>query len=404
MIVMRAVPLARDALLARLGAPTSARLPEPELDMQTNYVMAPALVAQPDGTMLHELISVFLSPDEGLNLSRAQIAERARGQRLDGVLRFGGQLVVVIECKTVPHAPTGQAEQLRRRGVEVEHSQLVALGWHDLLEDWWALLERGLLAPAEQVLMEDLVAFTEEHFPHLLPFTTLGRAGEHDLRRQRRLVALLREATGLDEVEPVRGPVIGATLMLDAVIGTRSTQRIVLLQRNDSLVLVTWPAELKPEAEALYRTGRAQRLIDFLAAHPGTWQARPAVYLAFHNAPAAQRLGPHCHLDPADYIRRWSGEDFDQVGAHPHDRIREDLWPWLRERRYAGLEDDQKLDAFLHRLGRRDAHLRPSIEVQRTWPWAQAVVLDERGALGREVRSAIAELLRALDEPLAPSV
>jgi hypothetical protein len=34
MIVMRAVPLARDALLARIGALPSAKLPEPELDMQ----------------------------------------------------------------------------------------------------------------------------------------------------------------------------------------------------------------------------------------------------------------------------------------------------------------------------------------------------------------------------------
>lgn len=102
MIVMRAVPLARDALLSRLKAPTSARLPEPELDMQTSFVMAPSLVAEPEELMLYELISVFLSPDEGLNLSGADIAERARRQRLDGVLRFGDQLVVVIECKTVP--------------------------------------------------------------------------------------------------------------------------------------------------------------------------------------------------------------------------------------------------------------------------------------------------------------
>ena len=35
MIVMRALPLARDTLLARIGALPSARLPEPELDMQT---------------------------------------------------------------------------------------------------------------------------------------------------------------------------------------------------------------------------------------------------------------------------------------------------------------------------------------------------------------------------------
>jgi hypothetical protein len=99
---------------------------------------------------------------------------------------------------------------------------VIALGWHELLEDWWALLERGLLAPAERVLMEDLIAFTEEHFARLLPFTTLGRAGEHALRRERRLVALLREATGINEVEPDRRPRIGAVLMLDAAIGTKS--------------------------------------------------------------------------------------------------------------------------------------------------------------------------------------
>jgi hypothetical protein len=167
--------------------------------------------------------------------------------------------------------------------------------------------------------------------------------------------------------------------------------------------LATWPAELKPKAEALYRTGRAQRLIDFLAEHPGTWQARPNVHLAYHTAAPAQRLYPHCHLETTDYIHRWAADDFAQVRAHPHGSIREDLWPWLRQRQYAGPEDDQQLDAFLQRLGRRDAHLRPSIELQRTWPWAQAIDLDKRGAMASEVGSAIAELLGALDEPLPPA-
>jgi hypothetical protein len=115
--------------------------------------------------------------------------------------------------------------------------------------------------------------------------------------------------------------------------------------------LATWPAELKPKAEALYRTGRAQRLIDFLAEHPGTWQARPNVHLAYHTAAPAQRLYPHCHLETTDYIHRWAADDFAQVRAHPHGSIREDLWPWLRQRQYAGPEDDQQLDAFLQRLG-----------------------------------------------------
>src|ERR1035441_8399402 len=86
MIVMRALPLARDALLARIGAPTSARLPEPELDIQASYVTGSPVSGEAEGVSLDQLISVFLSPDEGLDLSAAEIAERARGQRLDGVL------------------------------------------------------------------------------------------------------------------------------------------------------------------------------------------------------------------------------------------------------------------------------------------------------------------------------
>jgi hypothetical protein len=400
MIVMRAVPLARDALLARIGSLPSARLPEPELDMQTRHVLKPPVLGETGELSLHQLISVFLSPDEGRDLSAAEIEERVREQRLDGVLRFGDELAVVIESKVVGEALSGQAKLLRLRGVEVQASKVTGLGWHELLEDWWALLERGLLAPAERVLMEDLIAFTEQHFAALLPFTTLGRAGENALRRERRLMALLREATGINEVEPDRRPWIGAVLMLDAAIKTKSTQRICLQQQAEGLTLGTWPAELKPQAEALYRTGRAQQLMDLVAGHPQVWRARPNVHLAFRNARPAQRLYLHCHLEIAEYIRRWSGNDFAQIRAHHYSDIRETLWPWLRERRYAGPEDDQHLDAFLARLGHRDVHLRPGIAVRRTWPWPHAVDLDERGALASEVRTAVTELLTALDEPL----
>jgi hypothetical protein len=403
MIVMRAIPLARDALLARIAARTSARLPEPELDMQTRYVLESSALGNADGLSLHQLISVFLSPDEGLDLKGVLIGERDRDQRLDGVLRFGEELVVVIESKIVGQAPSDQARLLRLRGVDVQEKKVIGLGWHELLEDWWALLERGLLAPAERVLMEDLTAFTEEHFAHLLPFTTLGRAGEHELRRQRRLMALLRQATGLDDVDAERRPWSGATVMLDAAIKTNSTQRISLQQQAQNLVLGTFPAELKPQAEALYRTGRAQQLLDLVAEHPEEWQARPNVHLAFRNAPVPQRLFMHCHLEITEYVRRWSGNDFAQIRAHHYDHIREDLWPWLRERQYAGPEDDQQLDAFLERLGRRDVHLRPGIEVRRIWPWPHVVDLDERDVLVGEVRNAVAELLTALDEPLPPA-
>jgi hypothetical protein len=228
--------------------------------------------------------------------------------------------------------------------------------------------------------MADLIAFTEEDFARLL-----------------------REATGVDDVKPDQHPRVGATVMLDSAIRSKSTQRLSLQQRDGRLALRACPAELKPQAEALYQTGRARRLTDFVTAHRQAWLARPNPHLAFRNAHPDQRLYLDCQLEITEYIQRWTGNDFAQIRAHHHDQIRQDLWPWLQERGYAGSADDQKLDEFLRCLGRRDAHLRPSIALHRTWRWPDAADLDQRGTLASEIRTAIAELLTALDEPLPPA-
>jgi hypothetical protein len=400
MIVVRAVPLARDALLARLGLPPSARLPEPAVDIQTGHVVQPPGGEVEETSSLRQLVSVFLSPDEDLDLSDVSLQERERGQRLDGVLRFADEIVVVIESKIFSDAQREQAQELSLEGITVDESRVVALGWHDLLEDWWSLLERNLLGPAERVVMEDLIAFGEEHFPQLLPFTTLIRAGEHQLRRQRRLMAALREATGIDDI---RGSAsFGAMVMLDATIGTVSTQRLVLERRDDSVVLSTWPAELKPQAEALYRTDRARGLLGL--AEASEWEVSPNPYLAYRGArTSAQRLYLTCDLPIDEYVKRWTGEDFSFVGGHLHGEVRHSLWPWLRDRNYASPDDDDRLDAFLEGLGRRDAHLRPGVAIHRSWRWSEAEDLDEREAFVTELRDATTMMLDALEEPLPPS-
>lgn len=206
----------------------------------------------------------------------------------------------------------------------------------------------------------------------------------------------------MHDVRPVMPPAVGGVTMLDDAIGTVSTQRLCLEQQGDTLILRTWLAELKPQAKALYRTERAPRLIKLLSEPDAAWHARPNVHLAFRNAAAPLRLYPHCHLDPIQYIVRWSGDDFALVGGHPREDLRSTLWPWLQRRQYAGPEDDDQVDGFLDRLGHRDVHLRPSLEVTRFWRWVEAVELDERGRLNADVRSAVADLLSTLNEPLPP--
>jgi hypothetical protein len=223
---------------------------------------------------------------------------------------------------------------------------------------------------------------------------------------QSRLAALLREITGIDEVVPEDRPGISASVMVRIdvkEIVSKSTERLSLQWQPEGLALCTWPAELKGQAEATFRTGRAQRILDFADRRPPGWRAWPNVHLAYRFASIRERAYLTCGLNLAEYVHGWLGGDFARVGGHHRDQVHPVLWPWLLERGYASPQDERLLDDFLSHLGRRDAHLRPSIGLQRTWTRAEAADLDQRGALTGELRAAITEILGVLDEPLPPA-
>ena len=159
-----------------------------------------------------------------------------------------------------------------------------------------------------------------------------------------------------------------------------------------------WPGELKPQAEHLYAAGHADRLCALAA--PPDWRVEPQPLLGFRNAPRRTRVYLTCTLDAPTYARRWEGEDWSHVGAHHRDCIRTELWPWLLERGYASERDAERLDPFLRALGRRFAHLRPSMHVARSWTWTDAERLEDEGRLVGEIRDSVNAVLAALEEPL----
>jgi hypothetical protein len=225
------------------------------------------------------------------------------------------------------------------------------------------------------------------------------------MESQKWLEALLRQATGINKIKVEDRPGTSSSVMvrLDQAIGSQSTERLSLHWRGDRLTLCTWPAELKGQARATYRTDRADRLMSFLGGRSRGWQAWPNVHLAYRLASIRQRVYLDCNLKLADYVSRWMEDDFRQVGGHHPPDVRTVLWPWLLDRGYAGLRDEKQLDPFLGRLGRRDAHLRPSIALQRSWSRQVAADLDRRDALASQIREAASEILAALDEPPLPA-
>lgn len=397
MIVLRLVPLARETLLQAIGEPSQSRLPDCIIDMQATNIVDPSEEGASGGDVRRgRLVSVFLTPDtEPFDLAE-EITETDRGQRFDGVLRFDPELVVVLEskvCRRWARRNGHRAAELNLNGTRFEERRTCVLRWHDLLESWWRLVELGVLSPAEQAIVKDVLGYAHQDFGQLLPFGTLRRVGTDPVRRKWRLRSLLREATG------IRAERAGLVhVRLDLALGVASLQRAALDVEDERLTLHLWPGELKRQAEHLYAGGSAERLCELLG-ESGDWSVQPQPLLGFRNAPVRTRVYLTCTLDPAEYARRWQGEDWKKVGAHHRNHIHGELWEWLLERGYASPQDEERLDPFLRALGRRFAHLRPSIHVSRSWTWQEAETLDDEGLLPGEIQRSINRVLELLGEP-----
>ena len=402
MIVLRLVPLARETLLRAIGERSQSELPDCAVDMQATYIVDASEESATGGEVRRErLVSVFLTPDTEPEEPIREVTDTNRGQRFDGVLRFDPELVVLVEskvCTRWARRNGHRVAELNLGSARFAERRTCVLRWHDLLESWWRLVELGLLGPAERALVQDLLAYAHDDFAHLLPFGSLRRVGADPVRRKWRLRSLLHEATGL---QPER---IGlAHVRLDTAIGTASLQRAALDLDGQELLLHMWPGELKRQAEHLYGSGHATRLSSLPLQDGPMWRVEPQPQLGFRNAPARTRVYLTCRLDAATYAERWHGEDWKQVGAHQPETILSELWPWLLKRRYASKRDLARLESFLRTLGRRHAHLRPSMHVARAWPFEQATALDDDGQLAQEIRDAINHVLAVLEEPPLPA-
>jgi hypothetical protein len=398
MIVLRLVPLARETLLREIGESSQSQLPDCSVDLQASHIVDPSEEGAAAGQTVQRgrLVSVFLTPDFEPEEIEEEVTDTDRGQRFDGVLRFDPELVVLIEskvCRRWAKRNGHRVAEVNLGGVHFAKRRTCLLRWHDLLESWWRLAEIGVLSPAEQALIQDILSYAHQDFGQLLPFGSLRRAGKDPTRRKWRLRSLLREATA---IQPERVGLVH--VRLDVALGAVSIQRAALDIDDEQLVLHLWPGELKAQAEHLYAAGHAERLCE-LAARNERWRVEPQPLLGFRNAPKRTRVYLSCTLDALEYARRWQGEDWSHVGSHHRQTIRTELWPWLLERGYASPGDAERLDPFLHALGRRFAHLRPGMHVSCTWSWEEAQKLDDDGLLAGEIRDAIDRVLAVLGEP-----
>lgn len=405
LIVMKLIPLARDAFLCLAGETGVGWLPPLSRvrTQQTTLRHRGQLEERESGT---KLLSVFLTPAESQQMSIAEVGQRTGGMRLDGVLEFGDDLLVVIESKLDEGVPDAQACYLDIEGVEVSETRTEHVSWHALLASWQELSEVEVLAPVERDLLDDFWQFveSERRFDDLLPFTTLRKAGGNKRRQLRRLRGVLSDASGLEAGYALDAGGSRVDVDLSTLTPPARTAGIAALRvrgRGDSrsIVLTLWPGYRTGESRALFSQSMLVDELKSLASDSdhssvaAAWDFKPMIGVGLvrtrWNLPAAK------HPLFGNYLEGWQRHR-DAIGGHsPGDLL--EAFEQLTE------------DGILHPEGRstvedvcaRAKSARPFITAgfvaSCTWSLNDAILLDDHRELVEDIRCQLDRFLRAIE-------
>ncbi len=403
LIVLKLVPLARASFLRSVGEDLWA-LPGP-LQVRTQRIT----LCEHDSAQASEstedprLTSVFLTPDDPRILSREEVRERETGgQRLDGVLEFGDELIVVLESKLDEHVPDRQACYLDIGG-SVRKTRTEHVAWHHLLEAWQQLSEADVLSPAEHEVLGDFWRYVEERprWENLLPFTTLAKAEDNRHRRLRRLRKVLGDATGLEAArEGDRVRVSFSALDPPARRASVAALKIVGEDGREELALSLWPGFKTHEARALFeRPALAEDVCELLesdrARGDPTWEFGPIVSVGLVRS--RYDLGPDSGLSCREYLASWQ-DNVDKLGATPTTELGGSVLRWLRESRLALPEDEETIRDVCQRAQSSTPFLVAGFWLDCRWDYSRAVSLDDSGDLVGDVKRHLDQALRALGD------
>ena len=273
LVVLRYSPMARTVWL-RMVAPERHldRLPSASFVTQQR-----AIRYAPDDAAESELVSVFLGPEEPPGEDDLVFSDD-RGQVLDAIVDFGGELIVVVENKVAP-SDDWQARYLNIVGARVkigDGQTRIALLWRDVLEAFMGLTERGLVTGVEAMVVDDFMTYIEDHFPFLGPFRTLRLCQRDRDRIHRRLRQLLADIASAEAYITDHGPCI----FLESEVVNRAYLR--LTDDGDAVNLVAYPADTLTQARALYPDKKLIKAFRVLA-DSKDWDGGPNFHFGFQS-------------------------------------------------------------------------------------------------------------------------
>jgi hypothetical protein len=193
-------------------------------------------------------------------------------------------------------------------------------------------------------------------------------------------------------------PGVGVKFPTDQVV---AFDRVGMWVNGDNICLSVWPGELQPQYKRVYSD---RRKVEGLIAlrDQGGWEINSNFHLGYRFAGPQQRWYPRRRLAGPAYVRQWIDDlrDGRAGGRTPHEIKDPGFRRWLVDRSYASVDELPSLDVWLDHLSPRvPLHIRPSVQVLRTWQSKDALARGREREFVVEVRDAIDRVLSALDEP-----
>jgi hypothetical protein len=396
LVVLRLVPMAHAVWLrlvsdARAGAkplPSLEQLPAATFRTQTAQIGAPAAAqAELDETSVYRAVSVLQAGELVLDETPANASDRRAV--FDGVVRYGEDLVFVIESKL-----DGRFDERQAREITVGETAWrvdpvrARLRWREVIAAWRDLLVRDLVSGTERKVLEDFMWLVQRHFPRLQPFSDLGMCRGNAYLLRLRCKALLDE---LGDVPTELSPT-GAILLPE---GT-SAVKLAALEPDpdkDVVLLRLWPGDTLEQAKALYaEPGRVDQLLSL---RKQGWTIGPNFHFG-HTAKGFVWTSGDISVE--DYVAYW----VEAIGSAG--QVRREDWnryfDQLIDLGIASKADRKNFDRDFTDTQRRSATPRPGLRVGRSWPLDSAAQLDRVQKFGRQVRDSTNTVLRALGEPL----
>lgn len=325
-------------------------------------------------------ISVFQAADAKAIDRPLQVTDRA--QVLDGIVRYGDELLIVIETKLDGPVSSRQAEYLNIHGAQVQFDrQVKAIDWRELLEAWSDLVESDVVSGTERTLIDDFLVYVERHFPQLGPYRRLAQCRENASRITMRLKAVLDQMAGGHTTDWLKLPqgaaVDRAFLELDA-----SSQHIRL---------VVYPADTLTQAKAFYL--RPKSISGIRSLRKEGWTVEPNFHFG-HMASGFVWTATEAPLE--EYVTYW-GKKIGSTWAVPRQEW-EAFWSKLVRQRFARSDGKEEFDLRFTNTNRSSATPRPGLKCAYSWSLSDARGLDDKGQFVAAVIRQLNTVLNAIGE------